>query len=292
MSLSVEQTLQKLRICQQEGRVAHAYAFFGDVEVNYAQLIEPWLRELLPPGPWPHPDLYCIRPTSRSRRIVIDAIRPLIAALNQTSYAGGWKAVVIFEPDRMTEEASNALLKTLEEPTPRTVFILLTRRAEQLLPTIISRCLKLRIQHPEEPPDPQITTLAARLRQALDGPSDLANALALSLQLQAILSHEKELIEQTASDQLDKASDEGFEASEIDEIEKEIKGQSASAIISKRSIILRELLISLGRPTPDQTKTFEEARFALHRNVQEPFVFDRLFTRLLSLKQKGSVKDS
>ena len=56
---------------------------------------------------------------------------------------GGWRVVVIREAQRMTEQAQNALLKTLEEPAPRTLLILESDRPDLFLPTTISRCVEV-----------------------------------------------------------------------------------------------------------------------------------------------------
>jgi DNA polymerase III subunit delta' len=58
----------------------------------------------------------------------------------QTAFAGGWKACVLVGADRLGQEASNAFLKTLEEPPEKSVFFLLTDSPQSLLPTIWSRC--------------------------------------------------------------------------------------------------------------------------------------------------------
>ncbi len=57
---------------------------------------------------------------------------------------GRYKVSVIADADEMRVEAANAFLKVLEEPTPQTVFILTTTRPDRLLPTVASRCQKLR----------------------------------------------------------------------------------------------------------------------------------------------------
>jgi DNA polymerase-3 subunit delta' len=80
------------------------------------------------------------RPTA----IAIDDIRSLKQGLMLQPYEGGRKAVVMSQAEKMTEEAANAFLKILEEPSPSTVFILISSRPHALLPTIASRCQKVR----------------------------------------------------------------------------------------------------------------------------------------------------
>ena len=87
-----------------------------------------------------HVDIHWIEPESKSRQIRVDEqIRPLIEFFGLTSYEGGWKAAVILFADRMNANAQNALLKTLEEPPPHSLLILVTDVPAALLPTIRSR---------------------------------------------------------------------------------------------------------------------------------------------------------
>ncbi len=68
----------------------------------------------------------------------------LIAPMSLTRGEGPYKVNLLTDVEKMREEAANAFLKLLEEPPPRTVFLLTTSRPEQLLPTILSRCQRLR----------------------------------------------------------------------------------------------------------------------------------------------------
>ncbi len=87
----------------------------------------------------PHPDLMVVSP---EREIKIDQIRQVIHFLKLKRK----KAVIIEKAEKMNLEASNALLKTLEEPPENSLIILTTSNQEILLPTIISRCKKIRFR--------------------------------------------------------------------------------------------------------------------------------------------------
>jgi len=91
-----------------------------------------------------HPDVMMIEPEKGV--IVIDNIRNLKRELSRKSFSGGYKVCVIDEAEKMNVQASNALLKTLEEPTPDTVIILITEKPYHLLPTVLSRCQHLKFQ--------------------------------------------------------------------------------------------------------------------------------------------------
>ena len=98
-----------------------------------------------------HPDVMVVKPESKLRQIKIGQIvrrpnsppRVLADLVYHKSVVGGYKVVLLVAADRLNEDAANALLKTLEEPPERTVFILLSTEPERLLDTIRSRCLLL-----------------------------------------------------------------------------------------------------------------------------------------------------
>jgi DNA polymerase-3 subunit delta' len=90
-----------------------------------------------------HPDVYWVRPESKSRRIQIDQMREFMKSVNLRSSMGGVKVGIVVDADCMGEEAGNAFLKTLEEPPAQTVILLLTADPQRLLLTILSRCLRI-----------------------------------------------------------------------------------------------------------------------------------------------------
>jgi len=90
-----------------------------------------------------HPDVWWVEPEKKSRQISVEQIRDSQRTVYQTSFSGGWKACVLVAADRLTGEAANAFLKTLEEPPERTVFFLVTESMQGLLSTIVSRCQKI-----------------------------------------------------------------------------------------------------------------------------------------------------
>ena len=85
-----------------------------------------------------HPDVQVIEPDGAT--VKIEQIRTLEADAALASYEARWKVFILDRAERMTEQAANALLKTLEEPARGTVFILLTSTVSAMLPTIVSRC--------------------------------------------------------------------------------------------------------------------------------------------------------
>ena len=76
--------------------------------------------------------------------ILIDMIRNLKKTVSMTSYENKGRVVLIMDAHRMTTEAANSLLKILEEPLGKLTLVLISSQANLLLPTIISRCQKIR----------------------------------------------------------------------------------------------------------------------------------------------------
>jgi DNA polymerase-3 subunit delta' len=95
-----------------------------------------------------HPDLLWIAREEDAKQLLIDQIRVLCDQLSLKSYRGGYKVAVVSSADLMTEQAANALLKTLEEPPPQSLVILCSARPSRLPATIVSRCQRLTIPTP------------------------------------------------------------------------------------------------------------------------------------------------
>jgi DNA polymerase-3 subunit delta' len=85
-----------------------------------------------------------------SKEIKIDQIRALADFMNVSTHRQGLRVVVLYPAEALNLMASNALLKTLEEPPPATVFLLVTHRVDRLLPTILSRCRQFALAMPDQ----------------------------------------------------------------------------------------------------------------------------------------------
>jgi DNA polymerase-3 subunit delta' len=93
-----------------------------------------------------HPDVEIIRTEGLS--IKVEEVRELLARVAWAPSMGGWRVVVMEEADRLTESAANALLKAIEEPGTRTVWLLCAPTLHDVLPTIRSRCRHLQLRTP------------------------------------------------------------------------------------------------------------------------------------------------
>ena len=93
-----------------------------------------------------HPDIEVIRTEGLS--IKVEEIRELLTRVAWAPSMGGWRVVVMEDADRLTESAANALLKAIEEPGTRTVWLLCAPTLHDVLPTIRSRCRHLQLHTP------------------------------------------------------------------------------------------------------------------------------------------------
>jgi DNA polymerase-3 subunit delta' len=92
-----------------------------------------------------------------SKEIKIDQVRALGDFMNVSTHRQGVRVVLLYPAEALNTAAANALLKTLEEPPPSTVFVLVSHALERLLPTILSRCRKFALPLP--PPEQALAWL-------------------------------------------------------------------------------------------------------------------------------------
>ena len=96
-----------------------------------------------------HPDLLIVQPESEGKHIKIAQVRQINDFARKTAQQGGRRVVVISPAEAMNINAANALLKSLEEPGSDTVFLLVSDRAGDMLPTIRSRCQLITFAAPD-----------------------------------------------------------------------------------------------------------------------------------------------
>jgi len=162
-----QHVVQLLQRSLERGRLAHAYLFAGD-DLDELEAVARTLAKTLNcrqprqrtanGGPLDscdaclscrkiddalHPDAHWVRPESKSRLILIEQIRDLLAEIHLKPAEAEFKVAVIVAADRMNVQAANAFLKTLEEPPARSILILLSTEPQRMLETILSRCLRL-----------------------------------------------------------------------------------------------------------------------------------------------------
>lgn len=122
-----------------------------------------------------HPDV--VRVATDRLLITVAEVKELIGEAQRRPWSGRWRVIVVEDADRMTERTTNLLLKSIEEPPPQTVWVLCTPSAEDVLPTIRSRCrlVTLRVPPPDavahllvrrDGADPELAARAARASQS------------------------------------------------------------------------------------------------------------------------------
>ncbi len=121
-----------------------------------------------------HPDVDQFTP--EKLQITAEESLELIRRAAMTPIMGRWNVLVVEDADRLNEVSGNALLKSLEEPSPRTVWVLCAPTSEDVLPTIVSRTRQVRLRTPSgrevadalvrrEGIDPALAAFAARAAQ-------------------------------------------------------------------------------------------------------------------------------
>ena len=127
------------------GRANRGFLVCGDLPgsaEDFANMVAGKLFD----GSHDHPDITRLEPTGVTRTIKVKSIKEgFLDAMSVTSFSGGWKLGIIVGADRFTVEAANAFLKSLEEPTSMTMYLLLTDSPDDCLPTIISRCQRIEL---------------------------------------------------------------------------------------------------------------------------------------------------
>ncbi len=91
-------------------------------------------------------DLHILKPEGKSGQYAIDTLREMIDKEHAAPFESPGKVFILEDAERMQPASANALLKTLEEPTPDTTFILLSNSPQEMLQTILSRCAVLTFQ--------------------------------------------------------------------------------------------------------------------------------------------------
>ncbi|MCE0497244.1 MAG: hypothetical protein LV481_04775 [Methylacidiphilales bacterium] len=146
MPFRSEELRQRFAASIEQGRMGHSYLLTGDHAEALENLALGLAGQVLGSAPLEHPDFHAVRPESKSRHITVEQVRELERELYLRPFTAPLKVAVIFDAERMClggASAANAFLKTLEEPPAHTLILLTSGRPAMLLPTIMSRCLRL-----------------------------------------------------------------------------------------------------------------------------------------------------
>ena len=146
----------------QKGRLAHTYLLTGEPGAGKEALALVFARALncergrffedcdclscRKTAASNHPDVVWLGRDPKVRSIKIEEVRAVMNTAALKPYEGKWKVFIFTDADRLTPDASNALLKTLEEPPAHTLFVLLVESKAHLLETIQSRSFEIRLR--------------------------------------------------------------------------------------------------------------------------------------------------
>ena len=237
------------------GRLGHAYLIVGDPRGNAGQLAENILQMLFcghaasrPCGECNnclrvarriHPDIVRIEPIKKSRGILVEQIEEVIRNISQTTFEGGWKGVVFSDAERMNNEAANKLLKTLEEPPPRSIFLLLSEQPEALLPTIISRCQRIALSDCLTDPEDELRSAVFSIAGGTPSSRPAARLLK-AREMLALLESIREQAENETAEWLRQSQVSDEQADDLEEIG---LGRTEAIYREKRRRVLRLLLL-------------------------------------------------
>ncbi len=269
MPLSAADALTLLKKANNQDRLAHGYLLTGP-EGSGKRWLAAQLCGLIvgtENDPLHHSDVHTIEPESKSRRIVVEQVRDLERQLQMRSSRGGRKVGVIFDADRLQPQASNAFLKTLEEPPSQSHLILVSALPDQMLETILSRCIEVPL-HPTK--KLEITQLQKELLQVLQAASrreraDLPQVFGLVREFQRLLAAAKEAAQEQGAAEL-KAEEQRYkqiaDAKWFEEREEYFKAMTESRYVAERgrlldtlelwwADVLRQMAVSTGDKGPE-----------------------------------------
>ena len=185
-------------------------------------------------------DILWVEPVKKSRIISIEQVRDLQQRIFRTAYDGAWKVCVLVGADRLGPAASNAFLKTLEEPAGQSLFFLLTDTPAFLLPTIISRCQRVTLSGSEDGPAADVAETIAGILGA-DAPA-CARSDGSSSSLLAFVRSER--MGQVLKGLKKEAEAEVRSAAGEDDVDEERLNARASALYRERRMgLMRALLL-------------------------------------------------
>ncbi|WP_136313095.1 DNA polymerase III subunit delta' [Actinomyces procaprae] len=234
-----------------------------------------------------HPDV--VRMATEKLLITMDEVKTLIGQAQRRPWTGRWRVILVEDADRMAERTTNVLLKSIEEPPPQTVWILCTPSADDVLPTIRSRCRLVTLRIPpadavaellvrRDGADPDLAARAARASQSHIG---LARHLATDA---GAWERRRRLL--LAPISLRSVGDAVLAAADlVDAAEEEAKTATAERDAAEKAALMRALGLEEGGRVPPslraQVRQLEEDQKRRARRARTD-VLDRAMIDLLS----------
>jgi DNA polymerase-3 subunit delta' len=257
MPFSAQHAIDLVRKAHDLGRLGHAYLITGpkaaDLEGFAGQMLGIAAHTAAAPlDQWRSQGTWIMRPESKSRRITVDQIRDMEREIHMTSGPSGNKFGVIVDAERLNAQAQNAFLRTLEEPPPGTLFLLLSHQPQQLLTTILSRVIEIALL---APPGVRVFSDAEeRLLQVLRQLSSrtsagISGALSLKADFQEILETLKGDIKKDFEDEFKKEQDHFKQTTDgnwLKQREEQVEALIESSYQQQRDALMDLLLAWMG----------------------------------------------
>jgi DNA polymerase III subunit delta' len=286
--------LKVLARARAEGRMPHAVLLTGNDGAVLARAAEQLAAmHLGEADPLAHPDCRVLRPAKKSRRIVIENVLEVVAALRLSSLTPR-RVVIVNEPDRFLSESANAFLKTLEEPPPGTLIILQTTHYYRVLPTILSRCLRFHVGG-EAPviADPSwqdwLREMERLLTRMVKGPaSPQARVSEVFIPLYALCARFEVLLELFVEEALEAAPPPPPTDEDEDDAEAAYEESVRRGVRARMLVSVEEKLRLVGRAHPgcagqvaEAVGHLEDARRRMELNYQVLAAFEQFLLRTL-----------
>lgn len=187
-----------------------------------------------------------IRPRKKSRMIGVDDVRDLEHLLQMSSPVGTMKIAVVEHADRMNVAAANAFLKTLEEPPRDSLLVLMTENPQVLLPTILSRCIRISLVGGDALRVEGAEVLLREVERVVKaGLGDAVQALRVKVVFQKLLDEKKERTLQEVKESL--KEDKGKYGQSVDkewmkEREEDLDAVARAVYLDYRSRLIEVLM--------------------------------------------------
>jgi len=284
------------------GRTHHAYIFTGDdsetepVALAFAQSLNCEKNDgdfcgkcesCLAIAKGSHPDVHALKAESKSRRIVISQVRELEKSIYLKSSRARMKVAMIHSADRLQPEAQDAILKTLEEPPPKTIFLLLTDEPQQLKDTILSRGLRVRFRPaPLKKKTENETKVEAWLEDFTKpvpaAESAVFRAYHLVGQVLGMLKEVKDTKVAEAEQLLEDPALDNLESGQRKLLEEQLEAQAQADYLRERNQLLRAMVEWFHAKKSDvhAVETLEKLARRLSRNVNESLAWETAMLQL------------
>lgn len=223
--------------------IAHSLLFAGPTGIGKGLFAEAFAKFLLGTTLSTHPDIHNYHPEGKVGMHSIDSMRQFGAEVYLPPYEASWKVFVIHNADRMLTYSANALLKTLEEPAPKSVIILLSSNPEAILPTLLSRCRIIRfhaIRFTQQDDNPLRTLILNAL--AKGRMSTYTQLMHLSREVSDHVEQTRQQLEETMRTSFKGQYPEGMTSVQQHAIDKELEGALAMRLSDEADKIFDVIL--------------------------------------------------